>query len=64
MLVRDPAKRYTLAMVQKHHWMQAEVPQPSSASSLAAILSKKQPTDITEISATRCQCYKTVFLRH
>ena len=27
MLVRDPAKRYTLAMVKKHPWMRAEVPQ-------------------------------------
>ena len=26
MLVRDPAKRYTLAMVCKHPWMRAEVP--------------------------------------
>jgi hypothetical protein len=42
MLVRDTSKRFTLPMVQKHHWMQAELPQPSSSAvSLAAILSKK-----------------------
>ena len=27
MLVRDPAKRYTLAMVRKHPWIRVEVPQ-------------------------------------
>jgi hypothetical protein len=52
MLVRDPAKRYTLAMVQKHHWMQAEVPQPSSESSLAAILLKKQVTNCPEVEGS------------
>ena len=56
MLVRDPSKRYSLAMVQKHHWMQTEVP-PSS--SLAAILLKKQPHDISEISETRKHNLKT-----
>ena len=52
MLVREPSKRYSLAMVQKHHWMQAELPQPSSAASLAAILSKKVG-DIQQICETR-----------
>ena len=27
MLVRDPAKRYTLGMVRKHPWIRVEVPQ-------------------------------------
>ena len=27
MLVRDPAKRYTLSMVRRHPWMRVEVPQ-------------------------------------
>ena len=26
MLVRDPEKRYTIAMIKRHRWMQAEVP--------------------------------------
>jgi hypothetical protein len=60
MLVRDPSKRFTLSMVQKHHWMQAELPQQSSsANSLAAILSKKHCSDIAEITSARKQNLKT-----
>ncbi len=59
MLVRDTSKRFTLQMVQKHHWMQAELPQPSSSAvSLAAILSKKLG-DIQEISDNRKQNLKS-----
>ena len=31
MLVRDPAKRYTIKMVRKHVWMQADVKAAQSA---------------------------------
>ena len=47
MLVRDPAKRYTIKMVRKHVWMQADVKAAQSAKNYTKP-TMKAPTVINE----------------
>ena len=47
MLVRDPAKRYTIKMVRKHMWMQADVKAAQSAKNYTKP-TMKGPTVINE----------------
>lgn len=49
MLVRDPAKRYTLKMVRKHVWMQADIKAAEAAKDYSSKpLLQKAPAVINE----------------
>ena len=49
MLVRDPAKRYTLKMVRKHVWMQADIKAAEAAKDYSCKPNlQKTPTVINE----------------
>lgn len=38
MLVLDPAKRYSIAQIKRHRWMQAEVPSVEPPSVLSNVI--------------------------